>query len=125
MQIVKYLILCLAFFSCTNNLVDKKDKLSYCIEKQKSIAGGSYLDLNFFHADNKDQLIPAVFSVNGILFGPKDGPLSYIIPINPGQFTIKATFIGKVQNQFVVNVTKNDSLIVKIYLEDNPQPLVD
>ncbi|HSH25788.1 MAG TPA: hypothetical protein VLA13_09670 [Massilibacterium sp.] len=125
MQIVKYFMLCIAFFACSKNLVDERKNLSYSMEKQKSITGGSYLDLNFFNAELRDRFIPAPFSVNGILFEPKKDTLSHIIPVSPGQFTIKATYIGKVQNQVHVNVTKGDSLVLKIYLKNDPQPLID
>jgi|GEM_PF-6256532 len=55
---------------------------SFNLEEHKSISKGTYLDLSFYHSDDKTQLIPAVFIVNGLLFGPKDGPYHIIYYTN-------------------------------------------
>ncbi len=125
MQIVKTLLLCLAFVSCTNNKADMNEMSSFNNEERKSESKGTYLDLSFYHSDDKEQFIPAVFSINGILFGPKQDSSSYILPVQPGEYTIIAKYIGKIQKELDLSVYKGDSLVVKIYLEDDPRPLVD
>ncbi|HET8865148.1 MAG TPA: hypothetical protein VFM80_05575, partial [Gracilimonas sp.] len=76
MKIVKILIMCMAFVSCSNNNGDYKKIASSSIEEHKSISEGTYLDLSFYHLEDKDRFMPAVFSINGVLFGPKKDSLS-------------------------------------------------
>ncbi|HET8864048.1 MAG TPA: hypothetical protein VFM80_00030 [Gracilimonas sp.] len=125
MKNVKILTMCMAFVSCSNNNGDYKEIASSSMEEHKSISEGTYLDLSFYHLEDKDRFMPAVFSINGVLFGPKKDSLSHILPVQPGQYTIKAMYIGKAKKELDISVEKGDSLVLKIYLEDDPQPLVD
>ena len=127
MQVVKNIfivsIVIVLIGACASSNVQVSNKNKYSIKKYQSGDGGSYLSLNFYNLEKKTDPIPAVFEVNGILFGPNDDLKNYVISIRPGSYKIRGGYVGKEWTQLTVSVTKRDSLIVKIFLKDDPEPL--
>lgn len=72
---------------------------------------------------NKANPIPAVFEVNGILFGPKDDLENYVISVRPGTYEIRGGYIGKEWTRITIDIANRDSVIAKVYLKDDPVPL--
>jgi hypothetical protein len=96
----------------------------YSIEHYKSASYGStYLNLQSFSFEDKDQLIPAAYHINNIPFYDKDNPVNKVLPVLPGQFRIRALFIGKETTELTVELEKRDSVVVTIYLKDDTEPL--
>jgi len=122
----KVLLLCMSLIfieSCASSKVQQFDDQIYSVIRQKSNQGGSYLSLNFYHYNNKKEAIPAFFYINGIMFKPADNFKERVLAVRPGIYKIEAGYIGKKETQLKINVSKKDSVLVNIYLKDNPKPL--
>jgi len=127
MRAVKYLLLIVVFVflnNCTS--IKLSEDKSYSVERLNSAdSTRSFISLNFYHYDDKTQPIPAVFHINGIVFGPKNNLDNFVLNVRPNDFDIHAGYIGKEWLRTNVKVEKGDSVLVKIFLKDDPQPLVD
>jgi hypothetical protein len=127
MQAVKYLLLIVALVflnSCTS--VKLSEDKSYSVERLNSAdSTRSFISLNFYNYDDRTQPIPAVFHVNGIMFGPKNNLDNFVLNVRPHDFEINTGYIGKEWLRANVEVEKGDSVLVKFFLKDDPQPLVD
>ncbi|PKD44482.1 hypothetical protein [Rhodohalobacter barkolensis] len=120
-------IICSVFIFCscasiqTENVNSKK---LYSVDHYTSASYGStYLNLQSFSFEDKDQLIPAAYHINNIPFYDIDNPGNNVLSVLPGQFKIRALAIGKEPTELVIELEKRDSVVVTIYLKDDTEPL--
>lgn len=84
----------------------------------------SYIQINTFSYESKEQELPAYYRINGILFQNSDFKKYFIVPVKKGFYQIEAGFIGKEEVALnALEVGKGDSVLVKFYLKDDPEPL--
>lgn len=107
---------------CASSNLKSQSTNSYSIERYQS-ADRTYLSLNCYHFDNKNDPIPAFFHINGIIFGPSDNYQNRIIPVMPGTYNIKSGFVGKELLNAKIEMERNDSVVVEFYLKDSSEPL--
>lgn len=120
-----YVILMLIFIlnACASSKLHKQNLNNYSVERFLSVDGRTYLSLNSYHFDNKTEPVNAFFHVNGIIFEPNDNYQNRVIPVMPGTYNVKSGFVGKELSHAEINVERKDSVVVKFYLKDNPEPL--
>ncbi|WP_103664128.1 hypothetical protein [Gracilimonas amylolytica] len=113
------------FCSCASIQTENVNvKKLYSIEHYTSASYGStYLNLQSFSFEDKDQLIPAAYHINNIPFYDRDNPVNKVLPVLPGQFKIRALAIGKEPTELMIELEKRDSVVVTIYLKDDTEPL--
>ena len=124
MQVVKFIISFSIISTFLNecNAQQKDALLDYTIEAFQSKDSNSQITLESFHFMGSRDILPASFLVNNILLN-EDITEKKTIQIRPGLFRIQALFPGKLENEIVVSAKKGDSISVKIYLKDDPEPL--
>lgn len=95
------------------------------ITKLQSYDGfSSYIQINTFSYESKEQELPAYYRINGILFQNLDFEEYFIVLVKKGFYQIEAGFIGKEEVALnALEVGKGDSVLVKFYLKDDPEPL--
>lgn len=93
------------------------------IKRWKSESGGSYLILKSFHWREKLKKFPATYRINNLIFSPLNyQPLK--LDVMPGIFSITAGGIGKKWTTLEpVKINKRDSIVVKIFLKNDTEPL--
>lgn len=121
------IIICSVFTFCSCASIQTENvnvKKLYSIEHYTSASyGATYLNLKSFSFEDKDQLIPAAYHINNIPFYDIDNPVNKVLPVLSGQFKIKALAIGKEPTELKIELEKRDSVVVKIYLKDDMEPL--
>lgn len=116
------LIIVIASTACA---INKSPDNGASIKRWKSKQGNTYINLISFHS--KDSLVefPATYHVNNLIF-PPEAPEGLVLAVMPGTFTITAGGISKSwKNLKPLKVERGDSLVVKIFLEDDTEPLLD
>lgn len=84
----------------------------------------SYIQINTFSYESKEQELPAYYRINGILFQNLDFEEYFIVPVKKGFYQIEAGFIGKEEVAIdALEVGRGDSVLVKFYLKDDTEPL--
>lgn len=120
-------IICLVFTFCSCASIDTENVTSeklFSVEQYTSDSYGStYLNLQSFSFEDKDQLIPAAYHINNIPFYDKNSPVNKVLPVLPGQFKIRALAIGKEPTELILELERRDSVVVTIYLKDDTEPL--
>jgi hypothetical protein len=115
--------LMLSLLCCASQVHGPVDTGKYDITKHKSVSGSTYLTLEAFESKNPANRFHAAYQVNKIIFVP-DRVGSFTLHVLEGDFSIKA---GAVSKKWVeinkLTISKGDSLHLKIYLENDPQPL--
>lgn len=128
MQAVKYLLLVLLFAIYTTSCSSKKSFITinnYEVIAYKSKENSTYIVLKAFSYEMKNE-VPSYYRVNNILMGIKDPDEKLVVAVMPGKFTIEAGSIGKKETIIEdLKVNRGDSVLVNIFLKDDPQPLVD
>lgn len=126
MQIVKTLLLCLAFAACSNTNEVQKEQSFSNIEQNtyKSKSGYTYLTLNSYDEENGG-FHPATFLINGILFHHFE-KRSFIQTVIEGSFDIRVSYVSKKRYHIEdLHVSSGDSVVIDIKMEDDLSPLID
>lgn len=79
----------------------------------------------FFHFENKNETTLGGLNINGVIFFPSDSG-KFVFNILPGDYKLETGFPGKkwtIIEKF--EILKGDSIVFRIYLEDDDRPLVD
>ena len=122
---IKKLLPCIVLFiisSCASSQVanSEKNKLSDVKHYQLAPYQGSYLTISSYSFEKKEQSLPAGYQVNGIVFRNLDDQTLSVVP---GEYNIKAFFVGKQPTEITVTAGSRDSVIVKLYLQESTEPL--
>lgn len=97
----------------------------YEVVRYRSENGSSYIDLNAFEFEDKSRTFPAVYQINDIIFAP-DSIGSFKLHVLEGKFRIRAGAISKKWAEINdLEVQKGDSIYIKVYLENDLEPLHD
>jgi hypothetical protein len=120
---LSFLTLMVSLLCCASQGHAPADRRDYEIKKNRSASGSTYITLEAFERENPANRFHAAYHVNKIIFVPdKVGP--FTLHVLENDFSIRA---GAVSKKWVdisrLTVSKGDSLYVKIYLENDPQPL--
>jgi hypothetical protein len=84
----------------------------------------SFITCEFFHFSTNEKTI-AGLHINEMIVYPKDSGKS-TFKVKPGKYKIRSGFPGKKWTVLDdINIVRGDSLVIKIYLEDDDRPLVD
>lgn len=97
----------------------------YELQSFTSSSGYTYLNLKSFHRE-MDELVPAAYYVNNLIINKDSKPGNTVISVLPGSFDITARSVSK-EDIFIENIVlqKGDSISIKFYLRDDPEPLHD
>ena len=125
MQVVKLSILIVSIlYNCSPANESVISQGNFKIIKYKSQDDTSYINMKSFFFEEKTREIPAYYRVNNIVFPPLNPDEHLTINVLEGNFTIEAGSVTKeeivIQN---LKISKGDSVVVKFYLKDNPEPL--
>ena len=133
MRTVTFLCLLLISF-CINGCGAHKNENrndTYKIIRYKSykrygvIPTGTFITLDFYNFKNRERREPAFFTINRIIFDDsylvEDDLKPVIKNVFPGSFDIEGyspiTLITRINN---LKIEEGDSVVVKIYLKENP-----
>jgi hypothetical protein len=121
-RVVTFLIL-LTGISCSPNLNHDTDNEQETpqITKGKTKNGGCIIAGHCYDFE-KTNIIPAGIVINGVVLEAEDGFFQY--HVWPGDYDIRAGFIGRKWALRSVKIEKGDSVHVNFYLEDDDTPLV-
>jgi len=115
-------------FGCSNKITDKlysggKFTLNYYKSKDNFSAK---ILCDFYHFESENEKTIGVMNINGVLMPTPTNLNGITINVLPGIFKIESGFPGKkwtvIEN---LKISAGDSVVVKIYLEDDDRPLVD
>jgi hypothetical protein len=89
-----------------------------------SSSSGTFLNIQLYDNNKKTDSLPGFINVNGIYFDSNFNKFHHRLKVNPGVYNIEAFFISKEPLKLNgVNVQKNDSTIVKLFMKDNLTPI--
>ncbi len=114
----------LFFISCGSLQQKKEYEIGYKIFKLKSQDKSSYLSVESYDFKDESKELRPCYRINKILFCDFQNKIENPLAVIPGEFLISTSYIGKSDiktNRF--NIAKGDSVIVKFYLGDDPEPL--
>lgn len=110
-------------FACSGNKNILTGDL-YEITKYKSKSRESYITLSSYHENNKLERTPALYYINNQMYNLSDKLTDTTIIVKPGTYAIKARYISKQTTEVSnIQISEGDSIVVKLYLKDDPTPL--
>jgi len=101
---------------CASNKMTVSEQKLYSVQNLESVNGSTYLRLAGFDYKEKSKNIPAIFQVNGIIFGAKSGMTEKTLKVLPGSYQVKAGFVGYHWTEAQLTIVKGDSVNVQLYL---------
>ena len=116
------LIVVIASTACA---INKSPDNGASIQRWKSKQGNTYIKLISFHSKDSLMAFPATYHVNNLIF-PPEAPEGLVLAVMPGTFTITAGGVSKIwKNLKPIKLKRGDSLVIKVFLDNDPEPLLD
>lgn len=130
-QVASYhyiLLILIILFACSSSknieLSNSGQGKSYEVIRLKSKDGGSYITIGSYHFEDKQDRAPAFYYINNVAIDPTNKLKDTTITVQPGEFRVRGRYISKLETVLdKLTVTKGDSVYIKLYLKDDPEPL--
>ncbi|NVK83023.1 MAG: hypothetical protein HWE21_01810 [Cytophagia bacterium] len=125
MQVVRcgLALIVLLNLSCNSSDIPKTDQVQ--VQHYKTISEDyTYLVLNAYEFDQPEKKLPGLFIVNNIIHQLSDSR-SFVLNVRPGEFSLRAGFVGKEWEELEVKVVKGDSLVIDFFLKQEDIDLID